>query len=105
MTNPSPALKGVIHGRTIELESEPDLPDGQQVCVEIRSIDEPPPWLERLVVDPSVRPGKLVLKGTRLLAEDLAELVEQGRSDDELLKQHPELTPEDVAAIRRYVLV
>jgi len=105
MTNPSPAFKGVIRGRTIELESEPGLPDGQQVRVEIRPVEEVPRWLERLDVDPSVRPGKLIVKGTRLLAEDLAGLVEEGRSDDELLAQHPELTPEDVAAIRQYVLV
>lgn len=105
MTNPSPALKGVIHGRTIELESEPGLPDGQQVNVEIRPVDEAPRWLERLTVDPSVRPGKLIVQGTRLLAEDLAVLVEGGRTDEELLAQHPELTPEDVATIRQYALV
>src|SRR4051794_23030327 len=105
MTNPSPALKGVIHGKTIELETEPGLPDGQQVRVEIRPVDEAPRWLERLAVDPSVRPGKLVVKGTRLLAEDLAGLVEGGRTDDELLTRYPELTPEDVAAIRQYALV
>ena len=93
-----PAFKGVIHGRTIELQSESGLPDGQEVSVEVRPVEGPPRWLERLVVDPSVRPGKLIVKGTRLLAEDLAGLVEEGRSDDELLEQHPELMPEDVAA-------
>jgi len=105
MANPSPALRGVIHGRTIELQCEPGLPDGQEVSVEIRPVDEAPRWLERLIVDPPVRPGKLVVKGTRLLAEDLAGLVEEGRTDDELLEQHPELTLEDVAAIRQYAVV
>ena len=47
----------------------------------------------------------LVVKGTRLLAEELADLVEQGRTDGELLGEHPELTAEDVAAIRHYALV
>jgi uncharacterized protein (DUF433 family) len=105
MANPSPVLKGVIHGRTIELQSEPGLPDGQEVSVEIRPVDEAPLWLERLVVDPSVRPGKLVVKGTRLLAEDLAGLVEEGRTDAELAEQYQELTPEDMAAIRQYAAV
>jgi len=105
MANPSPALKGIIHGRTIELQSDSGLPDGQEVSVEIRPVDDVLRWVERLVVDPSVRPGKLVVKGTRLLAEDLTRLVEEGRGDDELLEQHPELTPEDVAAIRQYALV
>jgi uncharacterized protein (DUF433 family) len=105
MANPSPVLKGVIHGRTIELESEPGLPDGQEVSIEIHPVEEAPRWLERLIVDPSIRTGKLVVKGTRLLAEDLAGLVEEGRTDDEILQQHPELAPEDVAAIRQYALV
>ncbi len=77
------------------------------MSVEIHPVSEPPPpgWLERLDVDPAVRPGKYVVKGTRLLAEDLAQLVEEGRSDEELLGQFPELTPEDVAAIRQYTRV
>jgi hypothetical protein len=29
-------LKGVIHGRTVQLEEEPGLPDGQQVTVVLR---------------------------------------------------------------------
>ena len=33
---------------------------------------------------PAVRPGKFVIKGTRLLVDDLVELVEQGSSDEEL---------------------
>ncbi|MBV8130480.1 MAG: hypothetical protein JO114_22755 [Planctomycetaceae bacterium] len=48
------ALQGVIHGKTIELEQEPGLPEGQRVTVEIRPLDEPPAWLERFVVDPLV---------------------------------------------------
>jgi uncharacterized protein (DUF433 family) len=105
MANASPILKGVIHGKTIGLESEPGLPDGQEVRVEISPIDEPPRWLERLDVDPAVRPGKFVIKGTRLLVDDLVQLVEEGRSDDELRARHPELTLEDVAAVRHYALV
>jgi hypothetical protein len=50
---------GVIHGKNIEPESEPGLPDGQRVAVEVRPIDELPAWLGRLVVDPSVPPGSL----------------------------------------------
>lgn len=29
------ALKGIIHGKTIELEQEPGLPDGQEVSVTV----------------------------------------------------------------------
>jgi hypothetical protein len=71
-------IQGVIHGKTIELENEPGLPEGQRVAVEIRPVGEPPAWLKRFVVDPSVRPGKFVIKGTRLLLDDLVQLVEEG---------------------------
>jgi uncharacterized protein (DUF433 family) len=105
MANHLTAFKGVIRGRTIELTSEPGLPDGQEVRIEIHPVEDTPRWLERLVVDHSVRPGALIVKGTRLLVEDLAGLVESGRTDDDLLGQHPELSPEDVAAVRQYTLV
>ena len=91
------ALQGVIHGRTIELEQEVGLAEGQRV--------DPPAWLERLVVDPAVNPGKLVIKGTRLLADDLVRLVEERRNDLELRQLHPELTSADWEAIRQYARV
>src|SRR5713101_8013996 len=98
-------IQGVIHGKTIELENEPGLPEGQRVAVEIRSVDEPPAWLERLLVDPAVQPGKFVIKGTRLLVDDLVQLVEEGRTDPELRQLHPELTANDVEAVRHYARV
>jgi len=98
-------LKGVIHGRTIELEQEPELPDGQRVSIQVQPEDAPPKWLDQLTVDPSIALGKLLVKGTRLLAEDMARLVEEGRSDEELHRLHPELTAEDVDAVRQYAKV
>jgi hypothetical protein len=32
------AMKGIVHGRTIELEDEPGLPDGQEVSVTVESL-------------------------------------------------------------------
>jgi uncharacterized protein (DUF433 family) len=100
----STIFKGVIHGKTIELDEEPGLPDGLKVTVQVQ-MEEPPKWLERFTVDPSIALGKLLIKGTRLQAEDLARLVEKGRSDEELRQMHPELAAEDVAALRQYVKV
>jgi len=97
-------MKGVIRGKTIELEQDPELPDGQRVNVQVEP-DEPPKYLERFDVDPSIALGKLLVKGTRLRVEDLVELVEQGRSDEELRRRHPELTAEDVDAVRKYAKV
>ncbi len=97
-------LKGVIHGKTIELDQEPELPDGQRVSVQVEP-DEPPKWLQRFTVDPSIALGKLLVKGTRLRVEDLVELVVQGQSNEELRRLHPELTEDDVDAVRRYAKV
>jgi uncharacterized protein (DUF433 family) len=107
-------IQGVVRGKIIELDKAPGIPDGQTVSVEIRPIatntapDEPvsaPWWLERLDVDPAVKPGKFVIKGTRLLADALIEELEAGRSEQELLQLHPELTAADVAAILGYATI
>jgi hypothetical protein len=37
MHRPS-AIKGIVHGRTIELETKPDLPDGQEVSVIVEPV-------------------------------------------------------------------
>jgi len=33
-------MKGTVHGRTIELETEPGLPDGQQVTVTVELVPQ-----------------------------------------------------------------
>lgn len=98
-------LKGVIHGKTIELEQKLELADGQRVSVQVQPDEPPPKWLERLTVDPSIALGKLLIQGTRLLAEDMARLVDEGLSDEELRRRHPELTAEDVDTVRKYAKV
>jgi uncharacterized protein (DUF433 family) len=94
-------LKGVIHGKTIELDERPELPDGERVNVQVEPV-APPKYLDRFDVNPSIALGKLLVRGTRLRVGDLVELVEQGRSDEELRGLHPELTEEDVNAVRQY---
>ena len=98
-------VKGVIRGKTIELDQQPELPDGQRVSVRVEPEEPPPKWMERFTVDPSIALGKLTVAGTRLLADDLVRLVEEGRSDEELRRLHPELTPEDMDAVRQYAKV
>ena len=98
-------IHGVVRGKTIELEREPGLPEGQRIAIEVRPLDEPPAWLERFVVDPNVCPGKFVVKGTRLLVDDLVNLVDEGRSDEDLRQAHLELSAADVDAVRNYARV
>ncbi len=40
------AIPGVIHGRTIELSSDPGLGNGQAVEVVVRAVDRPDAWGE-----------------------------------------------------------
>jgi uncharacterized protein (DUF433 family) len=98
-------IYGVIHGKTIELEREPGLPQGQRIAVDVRPLDEPPAWLERFQVDLALNPGKLVVKGTQLLVEDLVQLVEDGRDDEDLRRAHPALSAADLEAVRNYARV
>lgn len=41
MAQSSTPLRGVVRGKTIELESEPGLPDGQEVAVTMEAVGEP----------------------------------------------------------------
>lgn len=107
-------IQGVIHGTTIELEREPGLADGQAVAVTIERIERTSAsatpqdiprvelWMDRLVFDSTVHPTERIVKGTRLEAEALVAEMERGRSDEEMLQGHPELSREDVVALRHY---
>jgi uncharacterized protein (DUF433 family) len=106
-------LKGVIHGKTIELDQAPGLPDGQKVGIELHPLEESrqvqagpiPPvetWMDRLIFDSAIHPLERIVKGTRLEAEALVAELAAGVSDDDLRKAHPELTAEDVLALRNY---
>jgi hypothetical protein len=41
-------LRGVIHGRTIELVEDPGVAEGQQVVITIKTVPSPRPWGEGL---------------------------------------------------------
>lgn len=44
---PETQIRGVIHGRTIELDSEPDFPDGQEVNVTVHPFLPPGEGIRR----------------------------------------------------------
>lgn len=106
-------LKGIVHGRLIELQDEPGLPDGQAVSIELRPLEAPAnapgtaipgveTWMDRLVYDSAIDPVERIVKGTRLQVETLVADLEGGCSDEDLMKAHPELTLEDVQALHNY---
>lgn len=59
-------------------------------------------WQERIVVDPNILVGKPVAKGTRIAVEFIVDLLAQGWSEEEILRNYPGLTREDLRACLRY---
>ncbi len=56
---------------------------------------------ERIEVNPAILVGKPVIKGTRLAVEFLLELIAEGWSTDEILRNYPQLTVDDLRAATR----
>ena len=59
-------------------------------------------WPQRIVLDPKVLGGKPIVKGTRLAVEFVIDLLAQGWSEQEILKNYPGLEREDISACLRY---
>jgi len=59
-------------------------------------------WQERIVVDPEILVGKPVIKGTRLAVEFIIDLLAQGWTEEEILRNYPGLTREDIRACLQY---
>ena len=52
------SLRGIVHGRTIELTEDPGVEDGQQVEITIKAVPPPRPW------------GEGILRSAGALADD-----------------------------------
>ncbi len=59
-------------------------------------------WKERIVVDPNILVGKPVIKGTRLAVEFIVDLMAQGWTQEEILRNYPGLTREDIQVCLSY---
>ena len=59
-------------------------------------------WRSRITVDPKVLAGKPVIKGTRIAVEFILELLANGWTMEEVLKNYPQLNREDVIAALKY---
>ncbi len=58
--------------------------------------------LERIVVNPKIMGGKPIVKGTRITVEQVLKLLAQGLSSNEIVKDHPHLTKDDISAVLLY---
>ncbi len=54
--------------------------------------------LERIVVDPEILVGKPIIKGTRVPVYLIVELVANGLTAKQIIKEYPQLKDEDVKA-------
>jgi len=59
-------------------------------------------WRTRITVDPKVLAGKPIIKGTRIAVEFILELLANGWTVEDILRNYPQLKREDVAAALKY---
>ena len=59
-------------------------------------------WEDRITTDPRVLVGKPVIKGTRLAVEFILDLMGQGWTPDEILRNYPGIEPADIQACLVY---
>jgi uncharacterized protein (DUF433 family) len=59
-------------------------------------------WEERIIIDQRILTGKPVIKGTRLSVEFIIDLLAQGWSYSEILRNYPGITVEDIQACLKY---
>ncbi len=57
---------------------------------------------KRIIIDPRIMGGKPVIKGTRIPVYFILELLSNGWAIDDILKEYPHLSREDVLAAIRY---
>jgi uncharacterized protein (DUF433 family) len=59
-------------------------------------------WQDRIAVDPKVLVGKPVIKGTRIAVEFVVELLAEGWTHEQIVRNYPHLTGEDIQAALHY---
>ena len=59
-------------------------------------------WKERIEINPEILVGKPVIKGTRLAVEFIIDLLAQGWSEADIIRNYPGLTHEDIQACLGY---
>ena len=55
--------------------------------------------LERITIDPEIRSGKPVIRGTRITVRDILEYMAGGMTSEEIVEDFPQLSPEDIRAV------
>ena len=56
----------------------------------------------RIQIDPEIMVGKPVIKGTRLTVELILRKLGAGKTDEEIIADHPRLSREDIRAAQAF---
>ena len=56
-------------------------------------------WRDHIETNPQVMGGKPVIKGTRVTVEIVLEWLATGWPEEEILRNYPRLTPQDLRAV------
>lgn len=59
-------------------------------------------WKERIIIDPKILTGKPVIRGTRLAVEFIIELLGEGWTELEILRNYPGISHADIQACLAY---
>ena len=59
-------------------------------------------WPNRIIVDPQILVGKPVVRGARLAVEFIVDLLAQGWTEADILRNYPGLAHEDIQACLEY---
>jgi uncharacterized protein (DUF433 family) len=54
---------------------------------------------ERITIDPAVRSGKPIIRGTRITVTDVLEYLAGGMTQEEVLADFPDLAADDIRAV------
>ena len=60
---------------------------------------------ERITLNPKIMAGKPVIRGTRIPVELIVRMLSQGISDEEILREYPSLSHDDIRAALAYAAV
>jgi uncharacterized protein (DUF433 family) len=55
-------------------------------------------WKDRITIDPQKRGGKPCIRGLRMTVYDVLEYLASGMSEEDILRDFPDLTSEDIRA-------
>lgn len=58
-----------------------------------------PDLMDRITLDPEIRSGKPIIRGTRITVADVLEYLAGGMTPEEILSDFPALTEEDIRAV------